>query len=324
MEYITRNLTSDPGMDQREALTALQTHPSFKPGSVVASIRRRKDAWVAEVLEPKTAEFPPPKDDGGDEGGGDDSAPEPKKEEGPPSDDGGEEGPEGPPGLDGPPGSDGGDKKPEGKGSTEEAILHTLTQILHALGGGAPEGMGGPDALGPDLGGPPGPPPPHGGPGGPPPGGPPPGKGGLPGGAVKGPPAMKPGMTPPGGTPIGAPAFASVQSALPGAPSISPSQGTPVPTGAQPGPVGQQATAGVCPVDGNPEPCPVHGGAAGLNQAVAAYSGRASTLTLTADGTNIKQAIAEAKPVVENYGYQVKQAKHSKDGTQIHILASRR
>lgn len=313
MEYITRELTSDPGLDQREALTSLQTHPSFKHGSIVASIRRRKDQWVAEVLEPKTAEFPP-KEDGGDEGGSDDSpAPEPKKDEGPPSDEGGEDESPSPDG-EGPPSPEG-DKKPEGKGSTEDAILHTLTQILHALqGGGAPEGMGGPDALGPGLGGPAGPPPPHGGPPAP--------KGGPPGGAVKGPPPMKPGMTPPGGTPVGAPAFSSVnvQSTMPG---IAPAQGTPVPTGAQPGPVGQQATAGICPQDGNPEPCPVHSPAAGLNQAVAAYSSKAATITLTAQGTDLKQAVAEARPVVENYGYQVKQAKHGENGS-IHILASRR
>lgn len=323
MEYTTRNLTSDPGMDQREALTALQTHPSFKVGSIVTSIRRRKDQWVAEVLEPKTAEFPP---DGGDEGGGSDT-PEPKKDEGPPSDDGGEEGP---PSLDGPPSPDdgGGEKKSESKGSTEDAILHTLTQILHALqGGGAPEGMGGLDALGPPDGGMAGPPSPKGGPPGA--GGPPPGKGGPPGmgGPPKGPPAMKPGMTPPGGTPIGAPAFASTHQANP----IMPAQGTPVPTGIEPGPVGQQAGAGVCPQDGNPEPCPIHGaaqgmapgGMGGLNQAVASYSGRASTITLTTEGHDIKRAIAEAKPVVENYGYTVKQAKHGENGT-IHILASRR
>lgn len=317
MEYKARELTSDPGMDQREALTALQTHPSFKSGSIVASIRRRKNQWVAEVLEPKTAEFPP-KEDGGDEGGTDDSpASEPKKDEGPPSDEGGDEGP---PSLDGEgPPSPGGDKKPEGKGSTEDAILHTLTQILHALqGGGAPEGMGGPDALGPDLGGPAGPPPPHGGPPAPK-GGPP---GGPPGGAMKGPPPMKPGMTPPGGTPVGAPAFASVnvQSTMPG---IAPAQGTPVPTGAQPGPVGQQATGGICPQDGNPEPCPIHSPAAGLNQAVASHSGKAATITLTTQGTDLKQAISEARPVVENYGYQVKQAKHGENGS-IHILVSRR
>lgn len=312
MEYITRNLTSDPGLDQREALVALQTHPSFKAGSVVASIRRRNDQWVAEVLEPKTAEFPP-SNDGGDEGGGDDSpAPEPKKDDSPPSDSSSEgESPEG----EAPPKSDDKGDKPESKGSTEEMILHTLTQILHALqGGGAPDVAGGPDALGP--GGPPGGPPPPKAPA-PPAGGPPVGKG-APGKMTPRP--MKPGDTPPGGTPVGAPAFASVQANQPL--PLQPAQGTPVPTGVEPGPVGQP-TAGVCPQDGNPEPCPIHSGA-GLNQAVASYSGRAATITLTHEGTDIKAAIEQARPVVENYGYKVKQAKHSEDGTKIHILASRR
>lgn len=326
MEYISRQLTSDPGMDQREALTALQTHPSFKPGSLVASIRRRKDQWVAEVLEPKTAEFPPKKDEGGSDDGGD-SAPKPPKDDGPADDGGapdlGPEGPEegGPEGLDGPPSPDdgGGDDK-KGKGSTEDMILHTLTQMLHVLqGGGAPGVPGGPDALG--EGGPPGGPPPH--PAGPPKGGPPgaagppPGAGGPPGmgGPPKGPPPMKPGMTPPGGTPVGAPAFASTRTA----------EMAPVPGAPQAGPVGQQATAGVCPQDGNPEPCPVHSPAAqGLGQAVAAMSSRASTLTLTREGTDINAAIAEARPTVENFGYQVKQAKRSDDGTEVHILVSRR
>lgn len=322
MEYKSRQLTSDPGMDQREALTALQTHPSFKTGSIVASIRRRKDQWVAEVLEPKTAEFPP-KDDGGGEGGGDDSlAPEPKKDDGPPSDSG-DSGPEGggdggPEGLDGPPSPDGGgDKGPEGKGKTEDMILHTLTQILHALQGpGAGVVPGGPDEMGP--GGLPGGPPPHAAPpkAGPPgAGGPPPGAGGPPGGAMKGPPPMKPGMTPPGGTPVGAPAFASTRTA----------EMAPVPGGVEPGPMGQQATAGVCPQDGNPEPCPIHSQAgAGLNQMVAALSGRAATLTLTREGTDINAAVAEARPSVENFGYTVKQAKRSEDGTKVHILVSRR
>lgn len=123
---------------------------------------------------------------------------------------------------------------------------------------------------------------------------------------------MKPGDTPPGGTPIGAPAFASTH------------QATPVPAG-EAGPVGPQATAGVCPQDGNPEPCPIHSqGGAGLNQMVAALSSRTASMTLTREGTDIKSAVEEARPVVENFGYKVKQAKHSEDGSSIHILVSRR
>lgn len=327
MEYTTRNLESDPGMTQAEALVSLQQHPTFKQGSIISGIRKRGNQWIAEVLEPKTAEFPPPKNDGGDEEGASDTPPKPN--DGPPSDpdnDGDDDSsPSGDTDKDfaGAPDGDkkpeGGDKpggdKPEGKGSTEDAILHTLTQILHALtGGGAPEGVGGPDALGPGNGGTT-PPPPKAGPpapGGGAPGGPPPPGGGK--GAPKFPlRALKPGDTPPGGTPVGAPAFSSVQANGP----VQPAQGTPVPTGQQP--VGQM-TGGVCPLDGNPEPCPVH---QGLNQQVASYSGKSATITLTTNGDNIKKAITDARPVVENYGYKVKQAKYGENG-QIHILASRR
>jgi hypothetical protein len=306
MEFTTRTLESDPGMSQKEALLSLQKHPSFIAGTVISSIRRRKNTWVAELLEPKTAEFPPPKDDGGDEESASESpAPSEPKSEGPESDgpptsdspdESSEDGPDGPPA----PGGDKGGEKP-GKGGTETAILHTLQQILHALqGGGAPEGLGGPDALGPGAGGPPG---------GPPKGGKPP---------FGGPKPMKPGDTPPGGTPVGAPAFASRQAnpSVPPTPgAVGPAQGTPVPSG-QAGPT----QGGVCPQCGGPEPCPMHSG--GLGPAVASYAGKAATINLSTPGTDVKQAVEEARPVLHEYGYQVKQAKRG-DG-QIHILASRR
>lgn len=264
MEYTTRNLESDPGMTQAEALVSLQQHPTFKQGSIISGLHKRGNQWVAEVMVPsveKTAEFPP--SGGGDEG--EEAAP--SKPE-PPKSDGGDDG--APEGGDGPPSPDGGDKKPEGSKEPkgDEAILHILTQILHALGGGA-EGVGGPDALGP--GGPGGmaPPPPKA-PAGPPGAGAPPMPGKPPMG--RGPVPMKPGMTPPGGTPVGAPAFSSVQ---------------------------------------------------GLAERVASFSGKAATITLTTTGTDIKQAVSDARPVVENFGYKVKQAKHGENG-QIHILASRR
>ena len=126
---------------------------------------------------------------------------------------------------------------------------------------------------------------------------------------------MKPGMTPPGGTPVGAPAFSHVE-----ANGIAPGAGTPVPAGQQAGPAG---AAGTCPQCGGPEPCPIHSGQ-GLNGMVASYSGKAATISITADGSDIKAVVAQARPIVENYGYKVKQAKHSDDGSQIHILASRR
>lgn len=331
MEYISHNLESSPGLNQKEALLKLQKHPSFVEGSMIMGLRRRaNNTWIADVLSPKVAEFPPKENDGGDENGATDSPAPPKNEsDGGDSDSSGDsassDGPPSDGGSDGPPSLEDGDKKPEGKGGVEEQILHTLQQLLHAVqGGGAPEGMGGPDALGPGDSGIGGPPPPKGGPDGGLPGGPPPGAGGPPPpgkGAPKAPPRpLRPGDTPPGGTPVGAPAFASTTKRS--TPFVEPSAGTPVPQG-QAGPVGAQPGAS-CPQCGSPEPCPIHGSAAGLNQMVASYSGRAATLTLTHEGSSIKEAVETAKPVIENYGYQVKQAKRNETGDKVHILVSRR
>lgn len=57
---------------------------------------------------------------------------------------------------------------------------------------------------------------------------------------------------------------------------------------------------------------------------VASLSSRTASMTLTHEGTDIKAAVEEARPVVENFGYKVKQAKHSEDGRAVHILVSRR
>lgn len=229
MEYTPRTVRSRPGLTQEEALVALQSHPSYRHGTRIASIRRRGDRWVADLLEPKFAaedDFGPAGDDDADDA----PAPKPKKEksEGGDSEGGGDSDPaaELEDALDGPPGLPGGDPtdpeggKPEGgKGGTEQAVLHVLEQILHALQGGPPSGgLGGPDDLGPGLGGPEGPPPPHAGPGRPPgapnkpPMGGPGGPEGLPAGPGAGRP-MRPGEMPnkPGVTPVGAPAFASTQ-----------------------------------------------------------------------------------------------------------------
>lgn len=210
MNYIKRTVRSRPGLTQEQALTSLQEHPQFRSGTRIASIRRRGKVWVADLLEPKVAgPFPPSDDDPSDDSG---SAPAPssdseEEESGPPSSSGESDSPSsedsGPP-SDGPPS---GDKPEGGKGNVDEAILHTLQQILHALQGGpVGEGLGGPDDLGPDAG-PPKPHPPHGGPEGAPAAG---GKFG-PGAGAK----LKPGEVPnkPGVTPVGAPAFASTRRA---------------------------------------------------------------------------------------------------------------
>lgn len=204
MIYIERRVRSAPGLSQEDALDSLQSHPNFKPGTKISSIRRRGDRWVADLLVPKTAGDFPPSDDGGEEKSESSKSEEPDGDEGGP----GDSGPDADGDFDGPPVGkpDGGEKKPGegGKGGTEEQILHVLTEILHALKGGpvGPE-LGGPDDLGPGpdaLGGPP----PHGGHGLPPAGAPKPGAAGI--GAK-----LKPGEVPnrPGVVPVGAPAFSS-------------------------------------------------------------------------------------------------------------------
>lgn len=306
MEFTKRTLRSKPGLTQEQALDSLQSAPSFNPGTKIASIRRRGDRWVADLLEPKTAgPFPPKEDDSSD-----DEAPKPPEDsEGGSSDESSEDpiaelATDGPPK---PPGEEGDKKDDEGGGGTEDKILHVLTQILHALSGGAPEGgLGGPDDLGPGAGGPPAPPP-HGGPAGGPAG-----AGGRP---------MKPGEMPnkPGVVPVGAPAFASTRQ---GAPSVPPGG-----AGANPGHVpnpGQlgpgPAAGGSCPECGMPEPCAMHGGGApGANgpgmsplaKHIASVAGRASTMVLSAGaGMSVKQAVSEVKPVAAQFGYKIAQVKY--------------
>ncbi|MDB5280909.1 MAG: hypothetical protein JWR61_5864 [Ferruginibacter sp.] len=157
----------------------------------ILDLKRRGDKWVATLLEPKKAEFPP-KDDP-------DEDPAPFKEE--ESDDSSDA-----PSDDGPPSGDeegsGPPKKDEKGGEKAElgAVLDLITQIADKLGivpGGDPMAPGAEDPMGA----PPGPPMPAGPPGGA-------------GSEILHRTKLKPGETPPGGTPVGAPAFASVQANL--------------------------------------------------------------------------------------------------------------
>src|SRR4051812_6147796 len=132
MEYNSRTVRSRPGLTQEEALASLQSHPLFKAGTKIAGIRRRGDRWVADLLEPKTAEFPP---SGGDEGGEDAGPPKPPsddeggdEESGPPSD-GGDSG-----SPDGPPGAEGGDEKKHGEKAEIGQLLTLVQSIADALG----------------------------------------------------------------------------------------------------------------------------------------------------------------------------------------------
>jgi hypothetical protein len=216
-KYIKRQVRSRPGLTQDEALRSLQSHPDFKAGTKIDDFQKSGSRFVATLLEPKEAEFPPKKKD--DEEDESDSplekAVEGELKEGPPSDSGDSDDSDsdsdsdssdsGPPSdaeNGGPPKKPGDEKPNEGVELGE--ILNLLHKITDALGLDKPE-----DSL---MGGPEGGPPPPG-----PKGGPPPGAGGPPGAGPAGPgkvrprPALRPGMAPPGTTPVGAPAFSSVQ-----------------------------------------------------------------------------------------------------------------
>lgn len=165
-------------------------------GAEVIDLKRRGDKWVATLLEPKQAEFPPKADDdsedspppfeenGGDSGSDSEDG---SGDEPPSSEDGGEG--EGPP------------KGEKGEKGELHAVLDLITQIADKLGiVPGPHAPGAEDPMAPP-GGPPVPPgPPGAGPAGPP---------GGPGNEILHRTKLKPGETPPGGTPVGAPAFAS-------------------------------------------------------------------------------------------------------------------
>lgn len=305
MEFTSRTLTSEPGLSQEEALTTLQEHPLFKAGTRIASIRRQGNRWVVKLLEPKIAGPFPPSGDEEEESG----PPKPEPEEG---EEEAEEGgpPEGDEGEGGPP-KPGGDKG--GEKADIGQLLHLVTQICDALGiAPSPEGMGGPDALGPGPDGPGGPPmPPHGGPpgmGGPPPhgphpGGPPPGGGAAPPRPIK----LKPGEVPmkPGVTPVGSPAFASVHQAQP-----APTQGVP------PRPT-QPAAAPTCSRCGGPM---ANGGCPTCQSQ--GIVGQAATFVASCEDPRRELKMAAAKAELESAysGYRVKQIK--RDGQFIRAMLS--
>lgn len=183
-------------------------------GSEVLNLNRRGDKWVATLLIPKTAEFPPSTDSDSDS----DDSPKPEKKDSEGSSEGGKS--EGPPKADKSPSGDEGPSGPGGPGGGLEHTVAELTTLVHAIAESMgilpPPGVPGGDemGMGPDMGGPPPPPGPE------------------MGGGDMGPPGtqhqapghgpgvqeiihktkLKPGDTPPGVTPIGTPAFSSVQS----------------------------------------------------------------------------------------------------------------
>lgn len=198
MEYNARTVESRPGLSQEEALTSLQEHPQYKLGTKILSLRQHRDRWIAQLSEPKTADFPLEDED------------DPKDEapKGPPSDgpdeapDDGDESPFPPKGEgDEGEGDEGDDKGKSEKGELGE-ILGLLHSVVEALGIAPPDGLPGPDEAFAD--GPPGPEGDvHQGPGRPP------GPGGLPPGPKPGPEGpAKAGPLPPSAHPLTG--FASV------------------------------------------------------------------------------------------------------------------
>jgi hypothetical protein len=178
-------------------------------GSEILDLKRRGDKWVATLLMPHEAEFPPKKDGDNDS----DDSESPKSESPEPSspseesDSGPSDGDDGPPKADKPP-----HKGPEGEGAGGlDSAVAELTTLVHAiadkLGIGPGPMVPGAEDVAPPL------------PDGPPPA--PPGAAGPAGPA--GPEGhqeivhrtkMHPGDTPPGVTPIGSPAFASVEASV--------------------------------------------------------------------------------------------------------------
>jgi hypothetical protein len=186
------------GLSREEAKLSLEHQFA---GSEVLDVKRRGDKWVATLLEPKTAEFPPKGDD-------EDTDAAPPKAEGSDSEDS-------PPSEDGdkgesPPKGDKSEGKPKGGEKAElGAVLDLLSAIADKLGIVPPGAVpGAEDPLSPD-GGPPPPPPGPPGAGGPPGGPEGPGVGGAGHQEIVHRTKLKPGDTPPGVTPIGSPAFAS-------------------------------------------------------------------------------------------------------------------
>jgi hypothetical protein len=195
------------GFSKEAAAEKLVALPGF-PANAQYTIEEINGQYIAAVVSPKTAEFPPSPDD---ESG-------PPAPEGPPSDDSEESGPpksDEEKKDDGPPSSEGAPKE-EGKQSVDHQLANLtdmLTKITDALGLSTPADSmvpgadEGPPGLGPD---------------GPPPGleegtGEDPSMGKKPGIGSDNKMhtvherSLKPGEAPPGTTPVGAPSFASVR-----------------------------------------------------------------------------------------------------------------
>jgi hypothetical protein len=206
-----KRVVKAPAMGMTREAAAESLSKQFTKDTEILELKRRGDKWVATLLEPHTAEFPPGAGGPPDEEAGPptDGPPKAEKSESGDGDKDSKGSPDDKKG-DGPPE---GDKGPSGEMAMVMDLLSAIADKLGIVPGMAPGAADGPvpgEAPPP----PPGPPaPPM---GGPPMGGPP-GMGAGPHGAGKQEiihkTKLKPGDTPPGVTPIGAPAFSSVDTA---------------------------------------------------------------------------------------------------------------
>ncbi len=115
MERIAKIIESRPGLTHDEALKSLQSHPEFKLGTIIESVKPRGNVWVAKLLEPKVAaEFP-----FGDDS--DDDSEDKVEEVDAPSEDDSEDKPE-------PPKDE---KKDDSK--SEKSEISELVDLVHAI-----------------------------------------------------------------------------------------------------------------------------------------------------------------------------------------------
>ena len=126
MDRFARTIESRPGLTQEEALKSLQSHPEFKLGTIIESIKPRGNFWVAKLSEPKVAaEFPFGDDDSDDDS--DDSSDEAPSSDSEDSDDSSDEAPK-------PPKSNDSGDSDKGEKSEIKELLDIVQAIADKLG----------------------------------------------------------------------------------------------------------------------------------------------------------------------------------------------
>ena len=297
---------STEGLSQEDALTSLQSHPSFKSGTKIASVYNQGGRWVAKLLEPKAAAAfeditETPEELHEEKHQGLDGLDDHEKNESPLEE------------LEEHEDDDSDDKKIAELEKKIDLLLDALGISEKGEDMDSVDGLEGPEGPAADL------------PAAPAPKGPPKSDPLPPGSGAK----LKPGEVPnkPGVTPVGAPSFASVKTAScegscdegscehcdkqrKEANSVPPNAGAPVPTGS----ASPSATG---PVTG---PCPTCGGAAGSCQCA---TGTIASFTASKLDPSREMTIRQAKASLENHYVGFRVARIKRDGDYIHALVSR-